>query len=403
MASDLSDIIYFTVCLNGLMLIDTLNGKNSISYTLHAGNLSLYSIEINTQSKASETICEKSFNYSAFRKYYNTLFGNAPKHLYDNWLSLFIGFVLFLIPLKSYCALGRCAIQNLTCAKKSDASYIYIKNEYTPLLLKICISAFVSSMNSKLSISNMYSKFHVRRMHTGGYPSHTPNPVSCNGLVVWGQNLPSGVGLGRLNKHISNTIKLPHFQKSVIIGLILSDGWLIFASPTSSNALLGWQQSIAKFEYVWFVFNLLSHYCNKCPRLTSRIIKGKRFHGLQFFTRSMPCFTELYFLFYPKGVKIIPKDIYNLLTPVALAHLIMGDGQSRDLGLVLCTDSFTLQEVVLLLNVLIIRYNFICTIRTNNPGQYRIYISEKSMNSLKTKVSPFMTKTMLYKINTGKQ
>ena len=143
----------------------------------------------------------------------------------------------------------------------------------------------------------------------------------------------------------------------------------------------------------------MSHYCNKCPPLTSRILKGKRFHGLQFFTRSMPCFTELYFLFYPKGVKIIPKDIYNLLTPVALAHLIMGDGQSRDLGLVLCTDSFTLQEVVLLLNVLIIRYNFICTIRTNNPGQYRIYISEKSMNSLKTKVSPYMTKTMLYKIN----
>ena len=93
MASDLSDIIYFTVCLNGLILIDTLNGKNSISYTLHAGNLSLYSTERNTQSNASETIRETSFNYLAFRQYYNTLFGNAPQHLSDNWLTWFIGFV----------------------------------------------------------------------------------------------------------------------------------------------------------------------------------------------------------------------------------------------------------------------------------------------------------------------
>lgn len=35
---------------------------------------------------------------------------------------------------------------------------------------------------------------------------------------------------------------------------------------------------------------------------------------------------KLHSLFYPKGVKIIPKNIYELLTPVSLAHLIMGHG-----------------------------------------------------------------------------
>jgi hypothetical protein len=49
--------------------------------------------------------------------------------------------------------------------------------------------------------------------------------------------------------------------------------------------------------------------------------------------------------------------------------------------------------------VLIIRYNFICTIRTNNPGQYRIFISNKSMNSLRAIVLPYMVESMLYKIN----
>ena len=49
--------------------------------------------------------------------------------------------------------------------------------------------------------------------------------------------------------------------------------------------------------------------------------------------------------------------------------------------------------------MLIIRYNFICTIRTNNPGQYRIFISNKSMNSLRAIVLPYMVESMLYKIN----
>ena len=85
-------IIYFAICLNGLVLIGTLNGENSISYTKWAGNLSLYSLKSKTQS-ASETTRERSFNYSPFRLYYNKLFGKDPDHLSNNWLTWFIGFV----------------------------------------------------------------------------------------------------------------------------------------------------------------------------------------------------------------------------------------------------------------------------------------------------------------------
>jgi hypothetical protein len=49
---------------------------------------------------------------------------------------------------------------------------------------------------------------------------------------------------------------------------------------------------------------------------------GKQNIELQFFTRSLPCITELYSLFYVNGVKVIPQNIYELLTPVALAHWI---------------------------------------------------------------------------------
>jgi hypothetical protein len=43
-------------------------------------------------------------------------------------------------------------------------------------------------------------------------------------LVVLGTNLTSTVGTGRFTKQVSNMIKLAPFQKSVLIGLLLSDG-----------------------------------------------------------------------------------------------------------------------------------------------------------------------------------
>jgi hypothetical protein len=115
-------------------------------------------------------------------------------------------------------------------------------------------------------------------------------------------------------------------------------------------------------------------------------------------TRELPCITELHSLFYIYKVKVIPSNIYDLLTPVALAYLIMGDGQASRHGLVLCTDSYKLVDVVRLMNVLMIRYELECTLRINRENQYRIYIRERSMNFLITIVKPYMCQSMLYKI-----
>jgi hypothetical protein len=83
--------------------------------------------------------------------------------------------------------------------------------------------------------------------------------------------------------------------------------------------------------------------------------------GLEFFTRSMPCFTKLRSLFYPNDVKIVPHNIYKLLTPIALAHMIMGDGVAKPHGLIICTDSYSIEDTIRLINVLIIKYRLECT------------------------------------------
>jgi hypothetical protein len=75
----------------------------------------------------------------------------------------------------------------------------------------------------------------------------------------------------------------------------------------------------------------------------------------------MPCLTKLYSIFYPNGVKVIPENIYELLTPVALAHMIMGDGSVQRHGLIICTDSYSIEDTIRLINVLIIKYRLECT------------------------------------------
>lgn len=71
-----------------------------------------------------------------------------------------------------------------------------------------------------------------------------------------------------------------------------------------------------------------------------RVRFGQVYYSLEFNTRNLSCFNELYSRFYLNGVKIIPpqgENIYDLLTPEALAHLIMGDGSAKSHGLILLT------------------------------------------------------------------
>lgn len=56
----------------------------------------------------------------------------------------------------------------------------------------------------------------------------------------------------------------------------------------------------------------------------------------------------------------------------------MGDGGFKGKGIFLCTDSYSIQDVVRLMNVLIIRYDLKCTLHESNEG-YRIYIYRNSL------------------------
>lgn len=115
----------------------------------------------------------------------------------------------------------------------------------------------------------------------------------------------------------------------------------------------------------------------------------------------MPCLTQFHSLFYVNKIKIVPQNIYELLTPVALAHLIMGDGAVIRHGLIICTNSYSIQDIIRLINVLIIRYRLECGLhlkRQNQKIEYMIYIRQASMPLLRTIVAPYFHPSMYYKI-----
>ena len=53
---------------------------------------------------------------------------------------------------------------------------------------------------------------------------------------------------------------------------------------------------------------------------------GKIYKSIYFRTLTLPCLNEYHDIFYKNKVKIIPKNLDELLTPIGLAYWIMDDG-----------------------------------------------------------------------------
>lgn len=147
------------------------------------------------------------------------------------------------------------------------------------------------------------------------------------------------------------------------------------------------------------MFNLLSLYCSSYSVFTKGVRSVNPFFDLQFFTLALNCFNELHYLFYLAGKKVIPHNIYEILTPVTLAHILMRDGVPRNHGIIICTDSHYTSDVVILMGVLIIRYKLDFILRFHMPANHSIiYIRERSMPLLRTIVRPHMHSSITYKI-----
>jgi LAGLIDADG DNA endonuclease family len=186
--------------------------------------------------------------------------------------------------------------------------------------------------------------------------------------------------------------------KEIIFGSLLGDGKLEMA-PRAINARFGFTQSEDKKDYFISICNALYPLFSVNYREYSYCDKrtGKTYTNLNFWTKSLPMLNDFYIIFYFNKLKVVPTDL-SLLTPIALAHLIMQDGsRGTSRGLYICTDSFKLIEVQRLVDYLSNTYKIKCSIHRVN-GRYRIYILAKSVKIVTDLILPHMHDSMLYKL-----
>ena len=162
---------------------------------------------------------------------------------------------------------------------------------------------------------------------------------------------------------------------------------------------------IQHLNYFYHVFELFTPYLSDNFTVKEKSFIDKRtnksYSSVNFATLSLPCFNYYKNLFYnSEGLKIVPSNIKELLSPKGLAYWIMDDGSIQNKGLHLNTYGFSSQDVLLLkytLENLFGENTLKCTIHKHKNGE-RIYIWGESMDVLRHNISNFMHNNMLYKI-----
>lgn len=238
-------------------------------------------------------------------------------------------------------------------------------------------------------------------------------------LTLWDKplGLSSHNRKSKLTNLERNALELTPRVKSVMVGILLSDAWM--NKHGHWNPRIGLKQSVKNFSYLWQVYNELAYLCSG-PLFESKTrMRGKIIYSWSLQTRQLPCFMEIFNIFYVERggnmKKSIKPELFFYLDYIALAHWIQGDGSSRNKGVSLITHGFTLEEVILLFNILIIKFNIQPTIYSYetrwDPEVYKgprpelaktehqIHISERDLNKIRPKLLPYFSDHFLYKIN----
>ena len=204
-----------------------------------------------------------------------------------------------------------------------------------------------------------------------------------------------------------------------IVGDLLGDGHLRFTHKDTQGQVRGnahYAMTLKHYDYAFYLWkNIYSSICTTTPLRPwpNPIVTGKTPTQYAFSSKSLPALTKLHSQSYKldkeinKFIKIVPLVIGDLLTPIGVAHWIMGDGywDNSSKTVDICTDNFTLSEVELLILVLKYKFNLTATvkrrIKANKEICWRIRFSGKkdNINLLIVLVKPYFIPSMFYKLN----
>lgn len=217
--------------------------------------------------------------------------------------------------------------------------------------------------------------------------------------------------LGKSNNFDKYPKKLTTEQESIIIGSLLGDGSIRI---TKSNCYFSKNQCLKYEKYIdWHIEKLnpfskqkIKVYSNKKIRFCyeeNKVVHDIVPKYLQNYMVKTCCnsiFNELRSNWYPFGKKIVPVNVN--ITDLSLAVWYFDDGSndgSTRRRAVLCTNSFSFDEVDLLRYILKNQFNISSTTRKgNNISEKLIVITKQSFDTLIDIVSKYSIECMKHKI-----
>ncbi len=193
-----------------------------------------------------------------------------------------------------------------------------------------------------------------------------------------------------------------HVVLSILFGSLLGDGHGERRKQGNGTRFTFYQEGF-HVSYLLWLHNLLLNlgYCSpNIPNIQTRLgEKGTVRKIIRFRTWTFTSFNWIHELWYIKGVKVVPLNIGDFLTPLALAIWIMDDGGKVNQALKLSTNSFSYSDCLLLVKVLHNNFKLKASVQSAGvPNQYQIYIWKESMPLLREIVLPYVHSSMSYKL-----
>lgn len=209
-----------------------------------------------------------------------------------------------------------------------------------------------------------------------------------------------------INLNITNKKDVINFNKSLNNDFIS----IIYASLLSnSNAIrnnkgtkiLFYQES-SHNDYLLYFHSLIANlgYCNtNIPKIITKLNKkGNIKKVIIFETWTYNQLNIIYNKWYNNNIKIIPNNINEYLTPLTLAIWIMNNSYKYKSNIILLnSNNFTYNEIILLINILKSKYNLNCYIYKLN-NNYNICIDKESKKDLRNIIKSYIISSMKYKI-----
>jgi ubiquinol-cytochrome c reductase cytochrome b subunit len=137
----------------------------------------------------------------------------------------------------------------------------------------------------------------------------------------------------------------PHNHEilSIFCGILLGDAYL---NKLNGRYRLRFDQAAEHRDYIHWLFRIIkSHgYANTAPILRHSPL-GDQYYFHTYSYTSLGFLYDMFYLNHPLkgvcGIKKVPSNIADYLTPLALAVWVCDDGRVRPYGMTICTNCFT--------------------------------------------------------------